>query len=294
MVRIEESKKDLNHIDFSFIPSLKCNLFCSFCMYNSSPSNKRTLPRRIYKPFIEKIEWSLIRNIGLYGGEPFISLDLYQEILDLLPRKISKFIVTNGTWSRKQKDTEKFLSFCKKNNLKIFVSSMKEQILFQNRALLESLKEKKILHLKKEDKLIPMGRAKNKINKKCTFKCLWHKQPIRLALLPTGDILFQNCDGEYPIVGNYKVPFKELYSRAKSFRYNTCKIGIGLNEKKYCAVQVRGLNCPGYCCYYCPEKTKCLHPCSRRYPMKCKELITKKEFTWRKIFDSMTKGVLTA
>lgn len=56
MVRIFEDKIDLEHVDFSFIPSLECNNKCWFCMYCAGPDNKLTLDLEKTKDFMETVE----------------------------------------------------------------------------------------------------------------------------------------------------------------------------------------------------------------------------------------------
>lgn len=40
MVKIEKAIKDIEHVDLSIIPSLRCNLECSFCMYECGSENR--------------------------------------------------------------------------------------------------------------------------------------------------------------------------------------------------------------------------------------------------------------
>ncbi len=56
-----------------------------------------------------------------------------------------------------------------------------------------------------------MGRLSNR-SSSCTFKCLKipKNKPFRIALEPNGNIIFQNCDGIYPVIGNYKNSLKEI------------------------------------------------------------------------------------
>jgi len=78
--------------------------------------------------------------------------------------------------------------------------------------------------VKDEDDMHPMGRLA-KENWACTQKCLWHKQAIRIGIFPTGDIILQNCDGVYPVVGNYNQPFNKVFENAVLARNIGCLNG---------------------------------------------------------------------
>ncbi|GAF76804.1 unnamed protein product, partial [marine sediment metagenome] len=74
-------------------------------------------------------------------------------------------------------------------------------------------------------KLLPMGRnATEEWN--CTRRCLRDKKPKRFAVMPNGNIIFQTCDGVYPIVGNIENPFnlEEYLEQIKRCRKYTEKI----------------------------------------------------------------------
>ena len=79
--------------DISFMPSLECNLFCSFCMYDASPWNTTWVDLAALREFIETIDFAQINSFGLYGGEPSISMALYDRVLSLLPKEIKKFVI---------------------------------------------------------------------------------------------------------------------------------------------------------------------------------------------------------
>ncbi len=199
--------------DLSFIPSYKCNLKCWFCMYDCSPSNKEKLDIEKAKNFITDIDLSKINQFGFYGGEISIDLPLYQKFINIIPKNIPKFTITNGSWSRSTKNTNIFLDFISKNNIYTKVSSTNEHKKFQNQEVLIEVvnkrKYKDIIKIKENDdtktKLLPMGRLSNQ-GFSCSLKCtkIPSDQPFRIALEPSGNIMFQNCDGIYPIVGNYK------------------------------------------------------------------------------------------
>jgi len=51
------------------------------------------------------------------------------------------------------------------------------------------------------DGLHPMGRLSH-MPFSCSFRCL-KIRPFRIALRPDGKVIFQCCDGVYPVVGDY-------------------------------------------------------------------------------------------
>ena len=222
MVKTSKDIIDLEHVDFSIMPSLECDLSCSFCMYNCSTKNKLTLDLNTFKQFCKTIDWTKIKNCGFYGGEPAINMSLYQSFIDLIPKNMLRFTITNGSWSNNYEKGLEFIKFCSKNKLSVIVSGTEEHRQFQDRTLLQKLMKYKMLYLKDEDEIHPMGRAK-KETWKCSHKCLWHKQPIRMAIFPTGHIIFQNCDGVYPILGNCSDTFDFVLKRAILIRKATCK-----------------------------------------------------------------------
>lgn len=219
MVSLGRISKD-SVADFSIIPSLQCNLSCSFCMYNSSIVNSKTINEKILKSFISDIEWNLINSIGLYGGEPSINLKLYERIIKLLPTDIPKFTITNGSWSLNSSSTKLFLDFVLKYNLKVFVSSNYEQRCFQDNKIIKTVADEYGFVIKSADIIIPMGRAsKNKFecNKKC-LEVLNSTDLLRLAVLPTGIIIFQNCNGIYPIIGTFQKSLNSLIEDLLNYR----------------------------------------------------------------------------
>ncbi|KKN37004.1 hypothetical protein LCGC14_0767640 [marine sediment metagenome] len=112
MVRNSDDIKDLTKASFSFIPSLRCNLECPFCMYAGSPDNNLTLDYDKTAKFIKTVDWEKVVGWGLYGGEPSIDTDLYQRFFELIPEKMSKFVITNGAWSTDIQKHVDFLQWC--------------------------------------------------------------------------------------------------------------------------------------------------------------------------------------
>jgi len=117
---------DLKRVDFSFVPSLKCNLECSFCSYKAGPLNKSKLRLSMAEKFLKTVDWKRISSWGFYGGEPSINLKMYQDFVDLIPDSIPKFVITNGTWSNAWTETKRFLDFVWHNKLFVVVSGTEE------------------------------------------------------------------------------------------------------------------------------------------------------------------------
>jgi hypothetical protein len=223
MVRTVEDKIDLEHVDFSIIPSLRCNLRCPFCMYDCSPDNNTELNYVKTEEFISTIDWGKISSWGFYGGEPSIDTPNYDRFMNLIPKDISKFIITNGSWSSSAHAHLDWWEFVNKrvsehgDKLRIVISGTPEHKRFQRGSLIESIGKWEGITLKEDDDIHPMGRAKRD-NWTCSKKCLTHPQPIRLGIFPTGDIILQNCDGVYPVISNYESSFEVAYALAKDIR----------------------------------------------------------------------------
>jgi len=219
MVRINVKKEKL--VDFSFMPSLKCTLACPHCMYEASPNNKVVLDIKKTKRFISTIDFDKINAMGFYGGEISADYGRYQRFIDLVPKNVIKFTITNGTWSTSESGVRKFIDFVQKNKLQVFISTTKFHKPFQNSKILNKLTKKYNFVLKGEDHIIPMGRAK-KDKWTCSKKCLTYTCPMRLTLNPYGDVMFCNCDGVYPIVGTYNDDFNEVVKNGLNIR-NFCE-----------------------------------------------------------------------
>lgn len=190
--------------DLSIVPSLRCNLSCPFCMYGSSPSNSIEINFPSLRQFLGTVDWKRVPSLGFYGGEPSIEQALYQQVFNALPIETQdhqRFIITNGVWSKTQKETTDFIAFCEFNKLIVFVSGTPYHMKFQNRKRLEELAKLGKIHLKADDIIYPMGRAR-KHDWDCSRKCIWHRRPSRIAIFPSGHIIFQNCDGVDPVIGH--------------------------------------------------------------------------------------------
>ncbi len=99
----------------------KCNMNCSYC-YQGNNKKDRIMSFEIAKEYIDKIcEQSKHNMIGFFGGEPLLNKKLLYEIVNYCNGKtnnsFSYSITTNGTLI-----DDEFVSFCKKNNIKVGVS----------------------------------------------------------------------------------------------------------------------------------------------------------------------------
>jgi hypothetical protein len=185
-------------------------------MYNCSPENHQELDLRHTRKFLAQFDWSQINAFGFYGGEPSIDMPLYDRFIALVPKGIAKFVITNGTWSTDLEACTGFLGWCTRHQFHVIVSSTPEHIKHQNRALLEELARESGdgLELKLPDEIHAQGRAKGipGVVNDCKMSCQRTDRNIRLGLKPNGDIIFQNCHGEYLIVQTYADPFATLLS----------------------------------------------------------------------------------
>ena len=200
-------------VDFSFMPSLQCDLSCAHCMYDSSPFNTAELDFDKAEAFAATMDWGLINACGFYGGEPGIKLNLYEKFMGLVPTDTPKFTITDGTWSRTRYRTDQFVEWSHRNSLQVFVSSTPYHAPHQDVDVLRRVcDEQDTFTLKEDDTIIPMGRMATE-KWSCSFRCDWDKRPKRFALRPGGSIIFQTCDGVYPVVGSYNDSFEILMNK---------------------------------------------------------------------------------
>lgn len=207
---------DEKPIDFSFIPSFECNLNCSFCMYDCGPLKMDELDLDKTVTFIQTIDWDLINSVGYYGGEISINMGLYQRFIDIVPENINQWCISNGTWSKYSDFMYEFIGFLKKNKLFLVVSGTPEHKKHQDEGILNIIEKNypDAIRLKGDDEIHPMGRAKIP-EWSCSNKCQGYTNPTRLGLFPNGDILFQNCDGSYPLIQTYEESFEGIIDRVK-------------------------------------------------------------------------------
>lgn len=209
-------------IDLSFMPSLRCNLHCPHCMYDAGPNKFQVINIEKLEAFTETIDWKKINSCGFYGGELSIEKPLYEEIMGLIPINIPIWIITNGTWSRNEMSYSNFLSWAYKHSVHVFVSSTPYHTKYQNVNAIKHLVENTDwVEIKTDDTkepLLPMGRN-YKEDWSCSKKCIRAKVPYRYAVMPSGEIIYQSCDGVYPVVGNYEMPFDKIIQAEIKCRY---------------------------------------------------------------------------
>lgn len=184
-------------------------------MYDSQLHETDILDFERTTKFMDKWNWSEINQVGFYGGEPSINLPLYQKFMDLVPKNKQKFIITNGVWSKDEKQTIDFVEFLFKNDLYLIVSGTEEHQQNQNRCVLEIMKLEypDAMRLKGGDIIHPMGRAKGIISD-CQSWCQHDERVMRLAIHPSGNIMYQNCHGDYPLIQTIDDPYDGIADRA--------------------------------------------------------------------------------
>lgn len=211
-----------NKYDLSFMYTKKCDLFCSFCMYESGPDINDALDINKLGQWLGTVDPSLIASFGVYGGEVGIDLIGFGKCLDLVQHfDRPRFVITNGTWSMDVDRTLEFMEFCCKYHLHIVVSGTPWHRKHQDRKVLERLKEvqPKVFTLKPiEEGFHAMGRLAGKMEFSCSEKCLSWDRTLRIAVQPDGSIIYQNCDGVYPVVGNIDENFIKINERVQAMR----------------------------------------------------------------------------
>lgn len=174
------------------------------------------------RDWLTTVDMSRIASFGAYGGEVGIALDGFSACLDLVAHlDRPQFVITSGSWSTSAERTAEFLRFCAKYRMFIVVSGTPEHRRHQNRAVLEMLaaQQPKAFRLKPlEENFHAMGRLEGKMPFSCSQKCMSWKRALRIAVQPDGTIIFQNCDGIYPVVGNIQEPFANTDKRVMKAR----------------------------------------------------------------------------
>jgi hypothetical protein len=207
--------------DLSFMYTKRCDLTCPFCMYNSGPDVNDRLDLQALRNWLTTVDMSRIASFGAYGGEPAVDLWGWSRIFDMLPEGKPRFVITNGTWSTDEERMKEFLTFCARYGLYVVVSGTAFHRRFQNRAVLEDLQRQQpeAIRLKPlEEKFYPMGRLEGLTQFTCSVKCMSWEKALRIAVQPDGTVLFQNCDGVFPVVGSITEAFSVLDSQIQLLR----------------------------------------------------------------------------
>lgn len=220
----QRGSENPRNYDLSFMYTKRCDLACSFCMYRSGPAVQGTLDLAKLEHWLHTVDPERIASFGVYGGEPGIDLMGFGRCLVLAERIIGvrpRFVITNGTWSTDAARTERFLDWAGQHRLSIVVSGTPEHRKFQDRKVLENLaaQQPTAIRLKpEEENLHAMGRLEGKMPFSCSMKCVSWDRALRIAVQPDGSVIYQNCDGVYPVVGTISETFTEIDSRVQLCR----------------------------------------------------------------------------
>jgi len=212
-----------NMFDLSFIYTKRCDLECPFCMYSSGPDVNDSIDLDALAKWLGTVDMEHIASFGLYGGEVGIALAGFGACMDMATALADKprFVITNGSWSTNIARTTEFIEFVMKYRCHVVVSGTPEHRRHQNRSVLEALKEEQpdAITLKpKDENFHAMGRLEGKMKFSCSMKCMWWEKASRIAVQPDGTIIYQNCDGVYPVVGNLSEPFDVVRERVSQMK----------------------------------------------------------------------------
>lgn len=215
---------DPSNYDLSFMFTKRCNLHCSFCMYNSGPDVTDALDLDKLETWLWTVDPNCIAFLGVYGGEPSEDPRGFGRCLVMAKRIIGPrpcFAISNGSWSTDLHKAGTFIEWCRQHQLFLVVSGTPEHRKFQDRAYLEYLKDENpgAIRLKPlEENFHAMGRLEGKMPFSCSQKCMSWDRALRIAVQPDGSIIFQNCDGVYPVVGSIDEPFDITHRRVQRAR----------------------------------------------------------------------------
>jgi len=185
-------------------------------MYDSGPEVRDGISLPLVGQFLSLMNQDDVNAFGLYGGEPWLCMRENTRIIEMLPPGKPVFVITNGTWSKGSRARETFLGWARDHDLYVVVSGTAEHVRHQDRAWLEEyatahpgdrfrLKEA-------EAQFISMGRLGSEPST-CRLKCETGSGPTRIAMKPSGEIIFQTCDGQYPVIGHASEGFQLIQKR---------------------------------------------------------------------------------
>ena len=218
----QPNSDDDTMFDLSFMYTKRCDLTCPFCMYSSSPDVNDALDLKALKDWLGTVDYDQIASFGVYGGEVGVDLKGFGACLDLVNHfDKPQFLITNGTWSTDWDRTVEFLRFASAYRCHVVISGTPWHRRHQNRGLLLIIKAEQpdAFTLKpKEENFHAMGKLEGKMKFSCSYKCMSWKKASRIAVQPDGTIIFQNCDGIYPVVGTLDDPFPMIAARVLEMR----------------------------------------------------------------------------
>ena len=204
-------------IDLSIMPWLKCDLECPHCQYSAGPDNGGVLhPGELYK-FLHSVDWNDINSIGFYGGEMFLDIRGFGQYIEIVTKsqehkgiKKHKFkpmwVISNGTFSTAQSHLSNVVTFVHMHKLKVFNSTTPYHKEHQHPRIKHLTKISDNFSFKKDDtqsRLLPMGRNATE-DWYCTRRCQRQEATERLAVTPSGDVIYQKCNGVYPVIASIR------------------------------------------------------------------------------------------
>lgn len=202
-------------VDLSIIPWLECDLECPHCQYSAGPNKKEKLYQPMLARFLISIDWNTINSIGFYGGEVFLNPSMFGSYIQLVEQaqkhcgiKKTKFkpmwCISNGTFTKATSTHYNTVVFTHKHNLTVHISTTPHHKKNQHEGRARSLiTGSQAFRFKKDDtkkRLLPMGRNYTS-DWYCTRRCQ-RLERLRLAIKPCGDVIYQKCDGVYPVIAN--------------------------------------------------------------------------------------------
>ncbi len=202
-------------VDLSIMPWLECDLECPHCQYSAGPDKEERLYQPMLARFLRTIDWDIINSIGFYGGEVFMNPGLFSSYIELVTR-VQKYhgikkaklkpmwCISNGTFTKATSTHYNTVVFAHKHNLTVHVSTTPYHKEHQDEGRARSLiAGSQAFRFKRDDtkkRLLPMGRNYTS-DWYCTRRCQ-RLERLRLAIKPNGDVIYQKCDGIYPVVAN--------------------------------------------------------------------------------------------
>ncbi len=202
-------------VDLSIMPWLECDLECPHCQYSAGPNKEGKLKPVVLARFLATVDWDTINSIGFYGGEVFLNPDRFsayiklveraQEFCGIKPRKFKPmWAISNGTFTKATSTHYNTVVFVHRHNLTVHISTTPHHKKYQNEKRARSLIDgSRAFRFKKDDtkkRLLPMGRNYTP-DWYCTRRCQ-RLERLRLAIKPNGDVIYQKCDGIYPVIAN--------------------------------------------------------------------------------------------
>jgi hypothetical protein len=196
-------------------------------MYSAGPDMHDQLDLDALRRFITTWDWR-VNSVGFYGGEVTLQLAAYKSICDMLPAGLQRWMFSNGTWSAGPSERiHEVIQWTIDNRVSpIIVSGTRYHQPYQDWAVLESLARTWPEHIwlkADEGHYLPMGRLAGLMPFSCKRRCETDARPMRIAVQPDGSVIFQTCDGRYPVIGDITAGFPELADRCTGVRENYCR-----------------------------------------------------------------------